>query len=106
MASPQIEHGYTKIANELLQAIYKYITNPTWLRVALLIIRLTYGWNRKEVISNVTSFATTLRISEEYIKNILIEMEHSCMVRIEWKGPRKFKLSLEKDYEKWTFVKR
>ena len=106
MANPQTEHGYTKIANELLQALIKYVTNPSWLRTSLFIIRLTYGWGRKEVTSNLKSFASMLHLSEEYIKSILTEMELSKMITIQWKDARKFVVSFNKDYEQWPFVKK
>jgi len=106
MANPQIENGHTRIANELLEAIFKYVTNPTWLRLSLVIIRLTYGWQRKEVISNIKSFSKLVRMTEEYVKTSLVEMELEHMVVLEFKNPREFKVSINKDYEQWKCVQR
>ena len=47
MASPQIEDGYTKIANELLEAISKVNLSSYEFRVIMAIIRKTYGFNKK-----------------------------------------------------------
>lgn len=48
MASPQLENGYTKIANELLDAMCRlHLTGNQWM-VLHAIIRRTYGWNKKE----------------------------------------------------------
>ncbi len=106
MASPQVENGHTRIANELLEAVFKYINNPTWLRLMLLIVRLTYGWQRKEVVSNLKSFSKILGLTEEYIKTSLIEMELEKMIAIEFKNAREFKVSIKKDYEQWSCVKK
>ena len=48
MASPQIENGYTKIANELLDALCCVdLSGHEW-KVVHAIIRKTYGYNKKE----------------------------------------------------------
>jgi len=47
MRSPQCEDGYTKIANELLEAICRlHLSGNQW-KVLHAIIRQTYGWHRK-----------------------------------------------------------
>jgi len=47
MANPQIENGYTKIAHELLEAIYKMPLSDYEHRVLWFIIRKTYGYDKK-----------------------------------------------------------
>lgn len=105
MANPQIEQGYTRIANSLLRAIYKYITNPTWIRICLLTIRVTYGFHRKESVTNYKSFVTHLNLTEEYIKQVLIEMESAKIVRYFPKSSGKFRISFNKNFEEWTVYK-
>ncbi|MBW2099124.1 MAG: replication protein [Deltaproteobacteria bacterium] len=47
MASPQCKDGYTRIANEPLEALCRAkLTLYEW-RVFMAIIRFTYGYNRK-----------------------------------------------------------
>lgn len=46
--NPQLEDGYTPIANELLESILRSNINKQELFVILAIIRQTYGWKRKE----------------------------------------------------------
>lgn len=43
MASPQIENGYTTIANEILDHLYKQPLNGTELKVVMCILRYTFG---------------------------------------------------------------
>lgn len=45
--NPQIEDGYTKISNELLEQIYAAHFNPTQFGIIFCVIRNTYGYNRK-----------------------------------------------------------
>lgn len=47
MASPQLENGFTPIANELMDALVKVDLSGTEWRVLLLILRQSYGWSRK-----------------------------------------------------------
>jgi len=55
MANPQIENGYTRIANETMDALAK-IRIPGQARQVLdFILRKTYGWNKKtDMISFIT----------------------------------------------------
>lgn len=46
-ASPQLENGYTRIANELYEATMQYSLNGYELRVLHAIIRKTYGFGKK-----------------------------------------------------------
>ena len=44
---PQVEDGYTRVANELLEQVIAAPFTQREMRVVLAVIRLTYGWNRK-----------------------------------------------------------
>jgi len=106
MANPQLENGHTRIANELLWVIIKYITNPSWLRTVLLIIRITYGYQRKETTSNYKSFVTSLNLTEEYIKTILFELADQNIIFYKPRDSFKFNVALNKDYESWKIYKK
>lgn len=60
MSTPQLENGYTRIANELLEAVFQANFNGSQVRVILCLLRNTYGYGRKECefsnsyISNAT----------------------------------------------------
>jgi phage replication O-like protein O len=47
VASPQLEHGYTPVANELLEAILRADLSARELKVVMAVARETYGWSRK-----------------------------------------------------------
>ena len=48
MANPQLENGYTPIANEILDNILKYPLNGTQWRILMTVWRYTYGYSRKD----------------------------------------------------------
>lgn len=101
MASPQCENGYTKIANELLQAICNKITNSTWIRILIWTSRLTYGWNRKETESYYSSYATKLNLTKDTIRHTLQELHDRKIIIYVSMTNEKFLISINKDYEKW-----
>jgi len=105
MASPQLEGGYTRISNELLWALVKYVTNPTWLRIAFLVCRITYGYKRKDAVSNYKSFTKIVNLTEEYVKTALMEMETQNIIFYEPKDGFKFKIGMNKNYETWKVCK-
>ena len=47
MADPQLENGYTQIANELMECLMRLHLSPNHWRVLLCIIRKTYGFHKK-----------------------------------------------------------
>ena len=98
MANVQIQHGYTKIANKLIEAIYKKGFPGNQTGILLFVLRRTYGWGRKDCqIKSLRGLAMELEkdprgISKAFnfllATNVLI---HICedMYR------------LNKDYDKW-----
>lgn len=102
MASPQVENGYTRIANELLEAICNKLTNSTWIRLLFWTIRLTYGFNRKEVQSNYAAYATKLNLTEETIKCALLELSDRKIITYVVINKKSFIIACNKDYEKWS----
>lgn len=96
MASPQTEDGFTKIANELLDALCRlHIAGNEWSYVHA-VIRKTYGYNKKEDWVTNTQIAlltgmNKVRVSEA--KNKLLELQIVTENRN--------KISLQKDYTKW-----
>lgn len=60
MANPQLENGYTRIANELLEAIILFPFTGAQYKLILALIRKTYGFHKKEdVVSHGQYVAMT-----------------------------------------------
>lgn len=63
MINPQIENGYTKIATEIIEKFCYYrISGEEWL-VLWVVLRKTYGWNKKEDKISLSQFADLTKLS-------------------------------------------
>lgn len=102
MASPQVENGHTRIANELLEAMCYKICNATWLKVMLYIIRITYGFQRIEVESNYQSIATKTGFTKDTIRGALLDMSDRKMINFRVVSRERFSVSINKDYDLWN----
>jgi len=54
--NPQLENGYTKIANELLEGIMLCKLSREELLLTMAIIRQTYGWGKKMEAISISTF--------------------------------------------------
>lgn len=66
--SAQLENGYTKIADEILEKLYKTKLNGTQFRILLVVLRSTYGWNKKGYNLSLTYLSTATGINKQQIK--------------------------------------
>ncbi len=102
MASPQKEHGYTPIANELLDAIVRTPMSDHARRVFLCIIRNSYGWHSKEVFLTPTKIAREVNIDVRLIPRAVKRLTDMNMVVRQGCFYR-----IQKDYAAWkTFIRR
>ena len=92
MASPQCENGYTKFANELLEAIVR-LNIGTLARALFWIGRQTYGWQKKEM-PKINAYAMSLDTGMSYrqAKRAFASLRQSGVVTDN---------GIQKDYEKW-----
>ena len=68
---PQLERGYTRVANELLEAVLKYPFTGGELKLVFAVIRSTYGWGRKEAVLYVADLAKMTGLSPRHTKRLL-----------------------------------
>lgn len=95
--SPQLEDGYTRIANELLEALSSLQCPASVFRITLLVIRETYGYNRK-----------TAAVSREHMAEItgwgLGRVKQAVCEAVAWnvlvRNGRE--LGVQKDHSKWA----
>lgn len=101
MASPQLENGYVKIANELLGALMKLPLSNYEMRVILCVIEKTYGWNKKKDWISLSQFEADTGIKNAHVcrtLNVLIDK------KILTKSGSKYHphYAIQKDYEVWS----
>ncbi|HBH96356.1 MAG TPA: hypothetical protein DDX89_01000 [Candidatus Omnitrophica bacterium] len=100
LGSPQLEDGYTRIANELLEALLRAPLSASQFRVALWILRDSYGWGgrrwtRATSMASIADETGLHRSSTHWALSELIEMSivlHDDANRF----------SINKHYESWS----
>jgi phage replication O-like protein O len=106
MSSPQTENGYTKIANELLEALVKIELPSTQFRMVFAIMRKTYGYHKKEDGISISQFVEMLGMSRRTIIYNLQDLEAKGVVVIcRTRDGQKNNVNIikfNKDYDTWT----
>lgn len=103
-ANPQLENGYTRLANELFETIIEYPFTCAELRIILLVIRRTYGWKTSKSYISYGSVARKLRIDIRYVKrriNKLIFENVLVKEKTGWEN----RIGLNKQYTSWQLWK-
>jgi len=103
MSSPQKENGYTPIANELLEAMYKTNFTATEFKTILLIMRYTFGFSRKEHQVSLTFISKGIGISKRYVSSAVGKLinDNILLVVKEHTDTQGRIVKLNKDYDKW-----
>ena len=109
MASPQLENGHTRIANELLEKIISTGLNGTELAIILHIIRKTYGYHKKQDEISLSQFLKAIPVSKTSICKALSNLQLVNIIKLVKKGSS-FKSSnlwiFNKNYDEWQLVKK
>jgi len=104
MANPQPDE-FTKLSNELLEALSKIRIPGEAMQVLLVVMRLTYGWNRKEWPIGNKEFVELTGITKTHIQRAIDRLQSMNLIKVTKKG---YKLTptycIQKDYEKWKPV--
>lgn len=101
--SVQLENGYTRIANELLEQLILYKLNASQLKIVFTIIRYTYGFNRKSHNLSLTFLSKATGISKRYVSSELSKLieENVVLIIQEHTDTQSRELQLNKDYKNW-----
>ena len=107
MASPQLENGYTTIANEILEVLMGIKINATQYKIMICLIRNTYGWNKKSGPLSVSYIAKATNLNDRQVRRELTALIDTKMVKVTKKqtatNPRE--LGINKNYEEWKDYK-
>lgn len=106
MASPQPDK-FTKISNELLEEIPKYKFNGIQLRILLIVIRYTYGFNRKDADLSLTYLSNAIQTSKDCVKREVTLLISNKVLKVikEANFNSSRTISLNKNYDEWLIVK-
>ena len=100
MASPQVEDGYTMIANELLEAISRKLLSGDEHRIFWTILRKTYGFKKRTDQISLSQFVLATGINKQNICRVLSKLiKKNMIIKIDNKSIRSY--SIQKDYTTW-----
>jgi phage replication O-like protein O len=97
MASPQPTY-FTKVSDELAEAFCRYrISGEAW-QVLWVVLRLTYGYQRKEAVIPQEEIIRLTRLEKRQIFRALAWLKKKNVVNRD----KNFLTSLNKDYDTWN----
>lgn len=102
MASPQKENGYTAIANKIMEALASIRIPGEARQVLDVILRKTYGWNKKEDEISLSQFRKTTRLLSPNIiraRNKLLKMNVITVIKKDNSKIPTYRF--QKDYTRW-----
>ena len=103
MRGPQLEDGYTRIANEILEAIARFPINATQFRILMVIWRYTYGFNRKSSELSQSFIAEATGLHKKQVQRELNALIKMNIIKVEkeasFSSPRVLKFN--KYYQSW-----
>ena len=101
MASPQIENGYTKIANEIIDQLCRIKLSSYQMRVLLFVFRKTYGYNKKEDWISVSQIEEATGIYKAHVSRAKKELLQRKIVTSNGN-----KIAFQKDSRLWCELPR
>ena len=103
MANPQLSNGYTKIANELLEALCRLNISGNEMRILLYIIRRTYGFNRSYAEMPLSEISAAVGIRKNHVSEVLNRLSAKNIIELHSnRGIKPQTISIVKNYEKWA----
>ena len=103
--NPQIENGYTKIANELLDALCKTKMPGTSRQIFNVILRRTYGFNRKKDSISLSQFSEMTGIERRNCLRTIKYLESMNIIKVDNKNFVS-EYAINKDYKNWKLLSR
>jgi phage replication O-like protein O len=101
--NPQVEDGYTKIANELLDAIIRHDFSKRQQKIVLFIIRKTYGFNKKKDELSLSQIMDATGLDRGNTSKTISELV-DFKVLLKQQGKYAFSLELNKKYKDWEVL--
>lgn len=100
MGSPQTEDGFTRIANELLDAILGFGFTGRQLTIVMAVIRKTYGFNKKQDEIGLSQFRDMTGLARQHASKAIIELKEMNVLSV---GDGRYAnlISLNKRYKEW-----
>ena len=101
MANPQKEDGYTPIANEIVEALWKMNLSAYEGRVLWYLFRKTYGWQKKTDRIALSQFSKDIGLDRRLIFRAIRGLSSKQMIVIYKDDKNSVTYGFQKNYEKW-----
>jgi phage replication O-like protein O len=105
VADVQTENGFTTIANQLIEALIAADLSGQEFRIALLIIRKTYGFKKKEDAVSLSQMITATKLSKTRCSQVInrLQLQKIVTVTENINGISK-KYKFNKDFDTWQTI--
>jgi len=101
LADVQLENGYTKIANEILEHLALTKLSPIQYRLIFVIWRYTYGFNRKEHTLSLSFLSKATNYDQRQLQRELTKLEERKIIIQKVQKGRPRIISFNKNYDEW-----
>jgi len=101
MKNPQLEDGFTRIANELFEAILGYGFTQRQIVVLLAILRKTYGYGKKEDDMSASQIGKMCNMDRNHVTAVLGQLAKINAIS-KRRGSFGMVLSVNKNYNEWA----
>ena len=107
MANVQTEHGFTRIADALLEALCAARMPGRHMAITLAVIRLTYGWGQTRAAIRSAQLVELTGVDSRSIRRVLLELERWGVIERSPEVPGTARtMGVVKDYETWRLPHR
>jgi len=100
MSTPQLEDGYVRIANDLLEALLAARLTANQWKVVLAIIRKTYGYSKKEDDLSASQIASICAMNRTHVTEVLNQLARMNVIN-KRPGVHGSIVSIQKDSRHW-----
>lgn len=102
-ANPQLEDGYTRISNELLEAICASDLTGLQMRILMLFIRSSYGYGKREAAFSLEYIQEKLQIPKRSAQRSLKSLTDANILQVIQEASRSTPriMVLNKKYNEW-----
>jgi phage replication O-like protein O len=103
-ADPQLEDGYTRLANELLEAILGFGFTGRQLLVVFAVIRKTYGYGKKQDDMSAAQIGQICGMARSHVTDVIGQLVE---LRVITKSPGSYGMvvGINKRYDQWGSAK-
>ncbi|WP_017435118.1 replication protein [Saccharococcus caldoxylosilyticus] len=101
MADVQLENGYTKIANKILERLALTKLSPIQYRLIFVIWRYTYGFSRKEHTFSLSFLSEATKYDQRQLQRELAKLEQRRIIVQKVQPGKPRIISFNKNYDEW-----